>query len=362
MPLSQFDTNNYIHLLEQKERRIVSQFSGLGVTDLEVFDSPASHFRMRAEFRLWHEDDDIFYAMFEKGAPTTPIRIDHFPIASQAICSLMPRLLKALKNNKELKNRLFQVEFLASTNDDVLVSLIYHRALSEQWSTEAKALESALNIKIIGRSRKQKLVLSDDFVTETLHVNGRDYQYQQVENSFTQPNAAVNEKMLSWAEKHASQLDGDLLELYCGNGNFTAVLAQHFKQVLATEISKTSVRSARYNFEQNNITNVSIARMSSEELTQAFNKVREFRRMKSIDLDSYHISTVFVDPPRAGLDPGTEALVSRFDHIIYVSCNPDTLHENLTNMAKTHEIRHFAIFDQFPYTDHIECGAVLCRR
>jgi tRNA/tmRNA/rRNA uracil-C5-methylase (TrmA/RlmC/RlmD family) len=39
----------------------------------------------------------------------------------------------------------------------------------------------------------------------------------------------------------------DLLELYCGNGNFTLPLATRVRKVLATEISKTSVYAALNN-------------------------------------------------------------------------------------------------------------------
>jgi tRNA (uracil-5-)-methyltransferase len=28
-------------------------------------------------------------------------------------------------------------------------------------------------------------------------------------------------------------------------------------------------------------------------------------------------------------------------------------------ITKTHKISKFAVFDQFPYTDHLECGAFL---
>ncbi len=44
--------------------------------------------------------------------------------------------------------------------------------------------------------------------------------YRQVENSFTQPNAAMNIQMLEWALDVTKGSKGDLLELYCGNGNF----------------------------------------------------------------------------------------------------------------------------------------------
>lgn len=367
MPLSQFKPEQYDHLLEAKKQRIAAQFKDFGVNHIDCFSSPTQHFRMRAEFRLWHQDDDIYYAMFDKAAPKTPIRIDSFPVASQTINRLMPLLLEKIKPVPALRNRLFQVEFLTTTTEEALITLIYHRPIDDEWEQAAQQLAKELGVKVIGRSRKQKRVLSDDFVLESLTVNGQHYQYQQVENSFTQPNAKVNEHMLAWAENQtrgiqADNVKGDLLELYCGNGNFTTVLAKHFNQVLATEISKTSVKSAIYNFEKNSIDNVSIARMSSEELTQAMNKVRAFRRMKDIDLDSYNLSTVFVDPPRAGLDAGTEALVTQFEHILYISCNPNTLHENLQSICKTHEVRAFALFDQFPYTDHIECGAFLTKK
>jgi hypothetical protein len=45
--------------------------------------------------------------------------------------------------------------------------------------------------------------------------------YRQVENSFTQPNAAMNIQMLEWALGATKDSTGDLLELYCGNGNFS---------------------------------------------------------------------------------------------------------------------------------------------
>ena len=53
----------------------------------------------------------------------------------------------------------------------------------------------------------------------------------QVAGSFSQPNGEVCQQMLSWAVDVTRGSSGDLLELYCGNGNFTLPLAQNFKQV-----------------------------------------------------------------------------------------------------------------------------------
>ena len=90
--------------------------------------------------------------------------------------------------------------------------------------------------------------------------------------------------------------------------------------------------------------------------------VREFRRLKGVNLDDYQFSTIFVDPPRAGLDQETLELVQQFDNILYISCNPETLADNMETLHQTHQIKRFALFDQFPYTHHIELGVLLQRR
>jgi tRNA (uracil-5-)-methyltransferase len=361
MPLSNVIPENYNQQLEAKELKIKLLFDDLNPPKLEVYNSPTLQFRVRAEFKIWHEGNDSFFAMFKRDHPKQPHRIDNFSIGSAIIQQLMQSLMAAIKSSNLLRHKLFQVEFLTTLSGEALVSMIYHKALDAQWQQQAEALQDDLGIKIIGRSKKQRLVLKEDFVTERLLVNEQHYLFQQVENSFTQPNATVNQKMLSWALDNSRSIGGDLLELYCGNGNFTVVLAQNFNQVLATEISKTSVKSAHYNFALNDINNVKVVRMSSEDISSALAGKRAFRRLKEINLEDYQFSTVLVDPPRAGLDPLTEKLITLFDNILYISCNPNTLHANLTNICETHRIEKFAIFDQFPYTEHIECGVLLSK-
>ena len=352
----------YQDLLNKKADRIRTQFAEFNPPELEVFASNPANFRMRAEFRIWHEEEQSNYVMFQKGRNKDPIIVNEFPQGSLRINELMQPLMVELQKQEVLRWRLFQVEFLTTQTGEALVTLIYHKPLQEDWLAAVKPLQESLDITIIGRSRKQKLVLEQDYVTEELTVAGQKWRYQQVENSFTQPNVGINEKMLAWALDASRNSDGDLVELYCGNANFTCVLAQNFDKVLATEISKTSVNSARYNFELNTINNIEIGRMSSEEFTQAMNKVRAFQRLSHVDLDSYDFRTIFVDPPRAGLDQDTEKLVQGYDSIMYISCNPDTLKINLDQLCQTHQIERFALFDQFPYTDHCECGVILKKK
>ncbi|MFT0211240.1 tRNA (uridine(54)-C5)-methyltransferase TrmA [Pseudomonas sp. F1_0610] len=352
----------YNQQLAQKVARLKSLLTPFTDITPSVYVSPLTHYRMRTEFRLWVNGEQRDYAMFEKGTKNQPILLDNFPIASELINELMPKLKTAWQKSSILSNRLFQVEFLTTLSNQALVTLCYHVPINEEWKLAAEQLAKELGISIIGRSRGKRVVIGKDYVVEKLSVNQRVFSYRQPEGAFSQPNAEVNQKMLHWACQALGQRTDDLLELYCGNGNFTLPFSTQVRQVLATEISKSSVNAALANLEDNNINNIRLVRLSAEELTQALNKVRPFRRLANIDLDSYQFGTVFVDPPRAGMDPDTCELTRRFDRILYISCNPETLAQNIAQLADTHEITACALFDQFPWTDHMESGVLLERK
>jgi tRNA (uracil-5-)-methyltransferase len=362
---SHIHPDNYEQQLNDKNIAICKMFVDFNLPLIALFKSEPLNYRQRAEFRVWHEGDDIYYIMFNS-VSKQKFRVDSFPVASKLINQAMVGLIDAVKNNETLRRKLFQVDFLSTLNGELLISLLYHKPLDEIWATQALELKRELTniapVDIIGRAKKQKIILNKDFIIESLKVGDKAYKYQQVENSFTQPNAGVNQQMLLWAQQATTDIGGDLIELYCGNGNFSIALSQNFDRVLGTEISKTSVKSAQVNIDLNGMTNINIVRMSSEEFSQAMNGERQFRRLEGFDLTAYNYDTVLVDPPRAGLDPDSVELVSRFKRIIYVSCNPETLKENLTTLCKTHAIEKFALFDQFPYTHHIETGVVLIKK
>lgn len=362
MAITQVFPEHYPAQLQQKQAKLCALLAPFNPPALAVHPSPPSHYRMRAEFRVWHDNERVFYAMQDPDQQGKLLFLEQFPVANRLINQLMTKLLAILQNEPLLRKRLFQVEFLTSTQNEAVITLVYHRKLDDDWRQKAARAELLLGAAIIGRSRGQKIITSRDNVTEVFEVGGRTFVQRQPESAFSQPNATVNQHMLEWSYRCCEGLGGDLLELYCGNGNFTLPLSHQFRKVLATEVSKTATAAALHNIRQNQCDNITLVRLSSEELTQALNRVRPFRRLAEVDLASYHFSTVMVDPPRAGLDPATLALVSTFNHILYVSCNPDTLCENLGFLDATHSISQLALFDQFPYTHHMECGVFLTRR
>ena len=349
---------DYNAQVAHKQGAVSALFAPLNVKEFDFFPSPSEHYRGRSEFRIWKSDDKISYAMGAVDKKST-ICIETCPKVEQKIHALMQALLKEIESSILLRERIFAIEFLASS-EHLLVTLIYHKPLTVEWDNEAKLLEEKFAIFIIGRSRGIKRILSQDFVEDRFDIAGKTYRYHIIEGGFSQPNRIMNQKMISWVLGHLKNCE-DLLELYCGYGNFTIPLAQKFKKVLATEISKTSIKSALINCELNDVRNIEFLRMSAEELTSALKKEREYNRLSGVKLEDYHFSHVFVDPPRSGMDEASLEFISQFENIIYISCNPETLKRDLEVLTQKYAISHFALFDQFPNTEHLESGVILKR-
>lgn len=359
-----FQPQDYEAQLAAKVARVRALFAAFDVPEPTLARSAPEGFRMRAEFRIWHEGGDSFYAMFEPGDPRQPVRVEDFPIACATIRERMAPLRAAVCADHRLRRKVFQAEFLAATTGDLVITLAYHRPLDDAWELAAGELARRLGCSIVGRSRGQKRIIGSDCIEERFTVDGRTLRFRQREQSFSQPNAGVNAAMLAWAAAAASGLPGDLLELYCGNGNFTVPLAARFPRVLATEVAKVAVRDARHNLLLNGVDNAAVLRLSSAEMSSALAGERTFRRLAALPvaLADHTLRCVFVDPPRAGLDAATLTLLRRFEHVLYVSCNPATLRDNLAALWPDYGVTRFGLFDQFPYTQHLECAVALARR
>ena len=355
------------------ESKIAISSNLLQIKQFESFASKQSGFRARCELGIFHKDNEIFYTMRKaqsqtKSQNTRFICIENCKNLAPIIQQTLPHLLEILNSAdfNTFATRLFALEILTNCDDSLLISFIYHRNLQESWLQSAKQLKQKLqkflnfNFYFIGRSRGVKLVLEQDYLYQHLEILGKNYVYRYDEGAFTQPNPEINAQMIAWVLRHLKDSHThDLLEMYCGCGNFTIPLSQKFHKVLATEISKTSIKAAQFGCEANGIANISFVRLSGEECIEALNGVRSFNRLKDIALHHYDFKSVFVDPPRAGLGESVCQFLQRFQTIIYISCNPHTLAKDLEILKQTHTICHCAFFDQFPHTQHLECGVIL---
>lgn len=347
---------DYNEQISYKVAQLKDKFNEFFKGKIEIFTSEQNHYRSRAEFGLYHDKDELYYTMYDRYKKR--VKIESCTKVDKNISALMPILLEFIKANKSLKEKIFGAEFISASKEMTAI-LLYHKNVDDiqsELKNLAKNLKSwEFPVNLIARSKGKKLIFGNENLNDELVIGEKIFKYTFSDNAFLQPNKKVNEKMILWALSCVD--DGkDFLEMYCGHGNFTIPLSFKFNKTLATEISKSSIKNAKLNCELNEVTNIKFARISSEELMDAFAKKRDFNRLADVNLDQFHFSHILVDPPRSGLDGSVIEFIKQYDNIIYISCNPDTMRENLAEICKTHQILRFAFFDQFTHTTHMECG------
>lgn len=300
----------------------------------------------------------------------------------------MPTVLDEINNSAVISHMLVAVHFLTSTIGEVVITLLYNSILSDDiWRPAAEQLQHCLSsqsidnvskISLIGRSKGVKVVVGVNFVIEQLHLSdGRTLLYKQVDDGFSNPNAIVNTRALNWMcsvinEEIPIQHRGDLLEMFCGNGNHSVALAQHFPKLLAVEINPNLCVAAKENFAMNHVLNAHVVKCDSAHFAMRILKKREYLLREtrindeeiikhSTEEETIHFQfqTVLVDPPRAGLDKFTLQAIKSYPYIIYISCCAENLRENLRELSTTHRVQRMAILDHFAYTPHIEVAVFL---
>ena len=315
----------------------------------EIYLSSATGYRARAEFGF----NKNSYTMV---VDEQKIYMDKSSIPHPCIQKLMPNLLSKINNSELMQKKLFQINFRTS-GIKVLATLIYHKSLQEEWIQAAKAIQDSIeNLSIIGRSKKQKVLIGAEDLEVLSSYDNSNFKILQNDLVFFQPNFYLYSLMISFISK---QLDEpmDLLELYCGCGGFTLPLASIFEKVFATENNKHSIELLKKSIKLNNLLNIETARLSDNETASALANERPFRRLKNIDIQSYKFSHILVDPPRAGLSAETINLSAQFKNIIYISCNPETFLRDIVKLDRT--INSIGIFDQFANTKHLEVITIL---
>ncbi|MGI5964003.1 MAG: 23S rRNA (uracil(1939)-C(5))-methyltransferase RlmD, partial [Lawsonibacter sp.] len=164
--------------------------------------------------------------------------------------------------------------------------------------------------------------------------------------SFFQINWAQTQRLyqqvLDFAELTGKQT---VLDLYCGIGTISLVMAQHAGRVIGAEIVPQAIRDAEENARRNGIGNAEFFCGDAGAVAQ---KVKE---------EGIHPDIICVDPPRKGLAPEVPGLLASMDpdQIIYVSCDPATLARDVKRLG---EYGYFAVqgqaVDLFPRSAHVE--------
>ena len=163
--------------------------------------------------------------------------------------------------------------------------------------------------------------------------------------SFFQVNPVQVEKLYGKALKFADlNKDENVLDAYCGIGTISLCASKYCKKVTGVEIVKEAIVDAKKNAKLNNIENAEFLLGDAGEV---------FEKLTS---QGEKYSTVFVDPPRKGLDQKFIDTLLRLkpEKVVYVSCDPETLARDIKLLSEQYIIQEVKPVDMFPMTFHVE--------
>ncbi len=217
----------------------------------------------------------------------------------------------------------------------------------------------SLENSVVGVLRTINDRLADAVYCDELRVlYGRDYYMEEILGlkfkvsafSFFQTNVEAVENLYSYATGLIDDLeDKTVFDLYCGTGTITQTLAKRAGMAIGIELVEEAVEAARANAALNGLDN---CRFIAGDV---------FETLKCVD---ERPDVIVVDPPRVGISPDALDKIISYgvDQIVYISCNPKSLADNLYYLQYYgYRVESVKPFDNFPGTKHTEAVALLKR-
>ena len=189
----------------------------------------------------------------------------------------------------------------------------------------------------------------DDYIVDELG----GLRFKLSPRSFYQINSAQAEKLYEKALEYAALTGSEtVLDLYCGTGTITLIMAGKAGRAIGAEIVETAISDAWENAALNGIKTVDFICADANDA--------------AIDLNTKGIrpDVVVVDPPRKGLAPNVIDTIAALSptRVVYVSCDPATLARDLKIFeAKGFKAMEATAFDMFPRCAHVECVVLMSR-
>lgn len=336
----------------------------------EVKESPViEEYRNKTEFNIGYFEEGVVKVGFTNGK----MAAGNLKIESPRTCSNIGNFAKEFAERVEeiIKKSGIPV-FDTKTNSGTWKQAVIRNSVRSgetlvsvfiNETDQSEKIESLLSelfplyttVALITSQNKVKILSGSGSITET--VLGKKYQISPL--SFFQVNTLGCEVLY---QEVVNLVNGDyLLDVCCGTGSIGISCSDKVKKVIGIEIVPEAVEDAKKNAEINGV--------QAEYLAgRAEDLIKEVTR----SLQGQNIFAV-VDPPRNGLHRSILSCLRTtrgLDHIVYVSCNPTTLFQNLAdlccpenNKVKGPNFIPISIqpVDMFPQTPHIETVVYLKR-
>jgi 23S rRNA (uracil1939-C5)-methyltransferase len=278
--------------------------------------------------------------------------IDYCPVLVKQVADLLQPMSRLIEG---MDSRLFipQIEVACGDNDVCLI-VRHLQPISakdhEAWVSFAQEYQLVIYLQPKGPKTVHRIWPVGDSEAQ-LSYSLEEFGLQMLMEplDFTQVNSSINNKMVSMAiELLDVNSDDNVLDLFCGLGNFTLPLATKANYVVGVEGVQEMVDRGSINAKHNNLDNVAFFQADlAGDLTG-----REW-----LDRD---YSKVLIDPARSGAIEVISNIVKIAPRkIVYVSCNPSTLARDTGELIKAgYKLKKAGVMDMFPHTTHVESIAL----
>lgn len=173
-------------------------------------------------------------------------------------------------------------------------------------------------------------------------------------NTFAQANPDVAEQAYQRIV-NANKGEKNVCDAYSGTGAIGELLAPHCEKITAVENVPDNVALAQIHAQINHATNIESVLADAQEFL--INTARE-------TASAGRFSAIVVNPPRSGIgEKAANALVTiGAPKLTYMSCNPQTLLQDLQILLPAYAPQSVTLFDMFPQTHHWETLCIMRRR
>lgn len=203
------------------------------------------------------------------------------------------------------------------------------------------------NNVILGDS--YRALWGEDFLSDTLC----GLTFRLSVPSFYQVNPAQTEVLYGKAQEFAGLTGTEtVLDLYCGIGTISLVMARKAGMVWGAEVVPQAVDDAIANAQRNHIEN---ARFLCADAGEA---------ARYLEGEGVRPDVVCVDPPRKGLAEDVVDTIADMgpQRVVYVSCDPGTLGRDVKRFAgRGYTLKKAVAVDMFPRAAHVETVVLLSR-
>lgn len=344
--------------IAEKQRLLLEQFRRIGKVEPESVWSPLTGPRWgyRHKARLgakYVAKKGRVLVGFREKASAFIAEIHACPVLHPKVGERLPELADLI-GGLSVREKLPQIEVAVGDERSALV----FRVLADPTPADLEALRefgARLDFDIYLQRQGPDSVLalqpeSPPPLSYALPNHGMKFRFRPTD--FTQVNVAINRDMVDRVMEALNPDSADqVLDLFCGLGNFTLPLARRCAFVTGVEGNREAVAGARRNARDNGVANVVF---HLADLSQPLDGVPWAHR---------RYDKVLLDPSRAGAQE-VLALASKWDtaRIVYVSCNPATLARDAGILVgQGYRLVRAGVMDMFPHTAHVESIALFER-